>query len=128
MIAWSAGVSAAAAGMAALFADGKTPFDRAVFASFSVVGAVTFLVLLGAAIPASWLRFPGHRRHRAGSGGDSPCSADSREAGVLVQKNVARDGGSVFAAQNGDVIVHESGPGHPVSPPGSDGDPPGHVP
>lgn len=122
-------MSAAAAGMAALFAGSRTPFGRAVFDSFSVIGAVTFLILVGAAFPASWLHFPSHRGHRAESGADTASSAGPREAGALVQTNVARDGGSVFAAQGGDIIVHQSGPGqHPLPPPGSDGDHSGRMP
>jgi hypothetical protein len=122
MIAWSAGVSAAAAGIAALFADGRTPFDRATFTGFLVISAVTFLLLVGAAIPVSWLHFSSHRGEDTKSGDDSASSPASGEAGALTQINVARDGGSVFAAQGGNVIVHPRSPGQGLSAPPGPGD------
>ena len=97
--------------MAALFADGRTPFD-AVFDSFSIIGTVTFLILVGAAIPASWLHLPG--RTVVESGADPACSSRSREAGALVQTNVARDGGRVFAAQGGGVSDSVTRAGSPT--------------
>ncbi len=122
MIAWSAGVSAAAAGIAALFADGRTPFDRAILTGFLVISTVTFLLLVGAAIPASWLHFPRHRGQDAKSGDDSAPSPTSEEGGAMTQINVARDGGSVYAAQGGDVIMHPRSPGQGSLPPSRPGD------
>ncbi len=49
-MAWSAGVSAAAAGLAALFAARQTVLDHILFRSLAVVGLAAFAVLLGTAI------------------------------------------------------------------------------
>jgi hypothetical protein len=49
-IAWSAGVSAAAVGLAALFAVGKSPLDHILSTTFTIIGVVTFLILLSAAV------------------------------------------------------------------------------
>lgn len=50
IIAWTAGVSAAAAGLAALFAAGKAPLDHILFRILTVIGVMAFLVLMGSAI------------------------------------------------------------------------------
>ena len=51
VMAWSGTVSAAAAGVAALFHGGRTPLDHVLSTGFTVIAIVAFLILLGTAVP-----------------------------------------------------------------------------
>lgn len=43
-------MSTAAAGLAALFAVGRTPLDHVLFTAFTIIGVVAFLILLSTAV------------------------------------------------------------------------------
>jgi hypothetical protein len=116
VVAWSAGVSAAAAGLAALVADGKTPFDHILFTTVFTIGVIAFFILLVSGIPAFWRH--AHRRGKFGTEPDGvravqPCGP--LRSGKWVQQNVAQNHGRIFAAQGGNVIIHESGADKPPS-------------
>jgi hypothetical protein len=129
LLAWSAGVSAAAAGLAALFADGKTSFDHLIFIGFSVVGIAAFLILLGSGIPASWWHLRSRRMRSARSADASGVHSGSRPSlrRWWFQANEAKDRSVQAAAQGGDVIKTRldksgrSGGGLPGSLPGRRG-------
>jgi TPR repeat protein len=57
-VAWSAGVSAASAGLAALFVGAKAPLQRVVFVLFLIIAIVAFIILIGAGLQGalSWWR------------------------------------------------------------------------
>ena len=69
---WSAGVSAAAAALAALFINGKTLLDHILFTVFTIIGVVALL------IPPA-----GHRVWRRPRSTTASTDTDAREAVLL---------------------------------------------
>lgn len=76
-VAWSAGVSASSAGLAALFLAGGAPWQRALLISLAFISACTFVILImaGLASVKSWRR----RLHRTMPGRDTSADADPTE-------------------------------------------------
>jgi hypothetical protein len=112
VVAWSAGVSAAGAGVAALLADSKTGWQHVLFVSFVVIAVVAFVILIGT---GAWLvvsRFRAWRDRQEASRTSStapPPEKASETPSVLVQENVAQGQGTVYGALGGNVIVHNGG-------------------
>jgi len=126
VIAWSAGVSAAGAAIAVLFADGKPAWHRVVFTVFLVIAIVAFVVLLVAGMQGfvSWLRLPRTRGRTSGST-DTPASATPETApgpaspDISTQENESSGHARLFGVQDGELIVHEDGLGQPTATPAS---------
>jgi hypothetical protein len=126
LIAWSAGVSAAAAAIAVLFADGKPAWHRVAFAVLLVIAIAAFLVLLATGMQGftSWLRLS-RARGRTSDSTDTPTSATPEIApvpaspGISTQENEASGHARLFGVQDGELIVHEDSPGQPPAPPAS---------
>jgi hypothetical protein len=123
VIAWSAGVSAAGAAIAVFFADGKPAWHRVVFAVLLMIAIAAFVVLLVAGMQGfvSWLRLS-RARGRASGSTDAPASATPGGAPVpashevSTQENEASGHARLFGVQDGELTVHEDGPGQPTAP------------
>lgn len=125
VIAWSAGVSAAGAALAAVFAGRPAAWQRALFIAFVVIAIAAFVILLGAGLQGL---FAGLRAGRSRqvipeksgveavpeppppAGAQAPVPDDASHGQVWVQEIVAREHGQAFGAQGGNVIVHQEGP------------------
>lgn len=75
-IAWSAGVSATGAGLAALFLTGEAPWQRAVFISLIFVSGCTFVILICVGLPNLTDRWRARRRKSLGHASDSDEAAN----------------------------------------------------
>lgn len=74
-VAWSAGVSATGAGLAALLLSGEAPWQRALFVSLIFVSGCAFLILIFAGLPNLIASY--RSRHRK-SPGQTPGSSERR--------------------------------------------------
>jgi hypothetical protein len=139
VVAWSAGVSAAGAALAAVFAGRPAAWQRALFIAFVVIAIAAFVILLGAGLQGLFAGLRAGRTRQAvreqsaaeavpepppaaGAKGPAAVPGDASHGRVWVQEIVAREHGQAFGAQGGDVIVHQDGPGRqpPVPPPSAD--------
>jgi hypothetical protein len=139
IFAWSAGVSAAGAALAAVFAGRPAMWQRALFIAFVVIAIAAFVILLGAGLQGLFagLRAGGSRQVIKGQSAAETApeppppaeaqapvatSGDASHGQVWVQEIVARERGQAFGAQGGNVIVHQEGPAGqpPVPPPSAD--------
>jgi hypothetical protein len=113
VVAWSAGVSAAGAGMAVVLATGRAGWQRVSSVGFAVIAAAAFLILLGAGVHGlvSWAR---SLSARASPAADPQAQAS---AGVAVQENEVVGSGRLFGVLGGNLIEHEEGPGRPLAAP-----------
>jgi hypothetical protein len=107
VIAWSAGVSAAGAAVAVVFADGGSRWHRVVFAVFLVIAIAAFVILLATGMQGfvSWLRLS-RARGRPADPASTPAPASPE---IRTQENEASGHGRIFGAQGGEMIVHEDG-------------------
>lgn len=128
VVAWSAGVSATGAGMAAIFAAGRTGWQRVLFVIFVVIASVAFLILLAVGIQGfiSWLRrtrgepvavpLPGP----PASISQAPVGSvvvDQENEAVVDQENEVVGTGALFGVLDGKMIIHEGDPGQPPAVP-----------
>ena len=139
VVAWSAGVSAASAALAAVFAGRPAAWQRAVFIAFVAIAIASFVILLGAGLQGLFagLRAAGSRKAireqrtvqaaqqpPPPAGPQAPVAAPgpASHGQIWVQEIVAREHGQAFGAQGGDVIVHQEGSAGqpPVPPPSAD--------
>jgi hypothetical protein len=114
VIAWSAGASAAAASLAALFSNGSTLVNRILFISFLAVGIVAFLILVSMGFSAGRWYLHNHRDQVTESRRLDD-RVDSRKPKKLIQRNVASGHSRVFAALEGNIVIHESGDRAPTA-------------
>lgn len=133
VIAWSAGVSAAGAALAAVFAGRPAVWQRALFIAFVVIAIAAFVILLGAGLQGLFAGLRAGRSRQvipeksvveAGPEPTPPTGAQVPvpDGQVWVQEIVGREHGQAFGAQGGNVIVHQEGPAGqpPVPPPSAD--------
>jgi hypothetical protein len=129
VVAWSAGVSAAGAGIAALFADGTAGWRRALFVIFVATSGIAFVILMAAGLRGLVFWF-WRRDDEDIATASSPRSPDSdppaqefstraAQDNVTAQDNEITGAGTLFGVLDGRLIINEGDAGPPLpEPPG----------